>query len=86
MCWVQTGLLSLVSFLIFAVWFLKRGFGYYRNCELKTVKERLGFGCYLGCVGYLVCGFLSDYTLYTTPVFFVFAGIALAASSRTEKP
>lgn len=86
MCWVQTGLLSLVSFLIFAVWFLKRGFGYYRNCELKTVKERLGFGCYLGCVGYLVCGFFSDYTLYTTPVFFLFAGIALAASSRTENP
>lgn len=84
MCFVQTGFLSLVSFLVFAVCFLKRGFGYYRNCELKTIKERLGFGCYLGCAGYLVCGIFSDYTLYTTPVFFIFAGIALAASSQRK--
>lgn len=81
MRWVQTGFLSLAALLVFYGIFLKKCFAYYRKCPLDTMGQRLGFGCFLGCVGYLVCSFFSDGMLYTTPVFFVFAGIALAAGS-----
>lgn len=79
MRWVQTGLLSLLSLLVFYLLFLRKCFGYYRNKQLTTMQDKLGFACFLGCVGYLVCCFFSDSTLYTTPVFYVFAGIALSA-------
>lgn len=81
MRWVQTGFLSLLALLIFYGIFLKKCFTYYRKCRLDTMQERLGFGCFLGCVGYLVCSFFSDGMLYTTPIFYVFAGIALAAGT-----
>lgn len=81
-CWVQTGFLSLVALLVFYVLFFRQTVPYYRNCELFTVKNRLGLGCFLGCAGYLVCCFFNDGTLYTTPVFYVFLGIALAACCR----
>lgn len=80
MQWVQTGLVSLLALLVFYGMFLKKCFSYYKKCSLETMQDKLGFGCFLGCVGYLVCSLFSDYTLYTTPVFYVFAGIALAAA------
>ena len=79
MRWVQTGIMSVLALVVFYVWFLKRGFVFYRKCTLVSVREKLGFGCFLGCIGYLICSLFSDSTLYTTPVFYVFAGIALAA-------
>lgn len=79
MRWVQTGLLSLLALLVFYVLFLKKCYSHYRGCTLETTRDKLGFGCFLGCVGYLVCCFFSDSTLYTTPVFYVFVGIALAS-------
>lgn len=81
MRWVQTGFLSLLALLVFYVLFLRKCYLHYRGCALETTRDKLGFGCFLGCVGYLVCCFFSDSTLYTTPVFYVFAGIALAAAS-----
>lgn len=77
--WVQTGLVSLLALLVFYGWFLLKCFSYYRTCPLETRKHRLGFGCFLACIAYLVCCLFSDSTLYTTPVFYIFAGIALSA-------
>ena len=77
--WVQTGLLSPLALLVFYVLFFRKTIPYYRNCEFTGVKNKLGFGGFLGCVGYLVCCMFSDSTLYTTPAFYVFLGIALAA-------
>lgn len=81
--WVQTGLLSLLALLIFYLWFFKHCFSFYKNCDLHTKKQQLGFGCFLACICYLTCCFFSDSSLYTTPTFYIFAGIALA-SSTTE--
>lgn len=82
MRWVQTGLCSLIALLVFYFLFLKKCWKYYRICEMTTTQSRLGFACFLGCVAYMVCGLFSDSTLYTTPVFYVFLGIALAATDE----
>ncbi len=78
MRWVQTGLVSLLALLAFYGLFLWKGFRFYRRCTLDSMRQKLGFGCFLGCVGYLTCCLFNDSTLYTTPVFYVFVGIALA--------
>lgn len=88
--WVQTGAVSLIAFLVFCVIFLRRcGMGYRKaDAEIRTsLPYRMGVGCFLSCIGYLVCGFFNDSTLYTTPVFYGFAGIALAgvALDRTDE-
>ncbi len=80
--WVQTGLASLLSLLVFYALFLKRCFTYYRSCPLGSAREKLGFGCFLACVCYLVCCLFCDSSLFTTPVFYVFAGVALAAARQ----
>ena len=49
------------------------------------MKTRLGLGCYLGCICYMAGSLFNDSTLYTTPVFWIFAGIALASAYEEEK-
>jgi len=85
MHWVQTGLLSLICLLVFYATFLKKCFVFYRQDAICTESSKLGFGCFLGCVGYLVCCCFSDSTLYTTPTFYIFIGLALAATQNTNK-
>ncbi len=79
MKWVQTGLVALIALLVFYGSFVVKCFGYFRKEEIKTVKEKVGFGCFLGCLAYMVCSLFSDSTIYTSPIFYVFAGMALSA-------
>lgn len=85
MRWVQTGLLSLVCLLVFYGCFMKKCFHFYKQDAMDTTSGKLGFGCFLGCIGYLACCCFSDSTLYTTPTFYVFIGLALAAADKTNR-
>lgn len=80
MRWVQTGFLSLVCLLIFYGLFFKKCLPYYKRSSLESTDSKLGLGCMLGCIGYLVCCFFSDSVIYTTPIFYVFMGLSLAAA------
>lgn len=83
MKWVQTGLCSVMALLAFYVVFLKVCGGWYRkHCVDTDIKAMLGFGCFLGCIAYMVCGFFSDSTLYTTPLFAVFLGLTLSVCTK----
>ena len=46
---------------------------------------RLGAGCFLACISYMIAGFFNDSNLQTAPVFWVFAGIVLSSYSQVEK-
>jgi O-antigen ligase len=86
MKWVQTGLLSVAALLAFYFLLLKKGFTYFGDgAWMCSAKNLLALGCLLGCVAYMVCGLFSDSTLYTSPVFYVFAGIVLSVSVSREK-
>ena len=84
MRWVQTGLVSLISILVFYVLFFVKCFRHYSRCSMNRLDEKLGFGCFLGCNAYMVCSIFSDSTLYTTPIFYIFIGIALSVIYRKE--
>jgi O-antigen ligase len=86
MKWVQTGLLSVAALLAFYFLLLKKGFAYFGDgAWMCSTKNLLALGCLLGCVAYMVCGLFSDSTLYTSPVFYVFAGIVLSVAVSREK-
>ena len=59
----------------------KGGIFFKREGWEHSTKNIVAFGCLLGCVAYMVCGLFSDSTLYTSPVFYVFAGIVLSATN-----
>lgn len=85
MQWVQNGFLALVAMIAFYVLLLKKCGTFYYKRELSDIKTRLGLGCYLGCICYMAGSLFNDSTLYTTPVFWIFAGIALGSAYEVEK-
>lgn len=85
MKWIQTGLLSLICLLIFYGCFVKKCISFYKQNVIQTTADKLGFGCFLGCIGYLACSLFNDSTLCTTPTFYVFIGLALATVAEQER-
>lgn len=76
--WVQTGLVSVVCIVIFYISLIRKGYMLYQQKETFTdVQSRMGYGCYLACMVYMTANLFNDSNLQTSPVFWVFCGIAL---------
>lgn len=78
--WVQTGMISVVCILVFYICFIQKGAKIYFNQNMEDMRFRIGFGCYLACISYMFANLFNDSTLQTSPLFWVFAGIALSSS------
>lgn len=85
MQWIQNGFLGFAGMLTFYILFTIKCWKYYSNVTLDSIKKRLGTGCFIACICYMVSSLFNDSTLFTTPVFWVFAGISLATTTEGEK-
>lgn len=79
---VQTGGISVVCLIVFLVFYIRKCHRVYRTQKWESKELQMGAGCYLGSISYLVCCIFYDGGLYTTPLFCIFCGIALAAAER----
>ncbi len=92
--WVQTGGLSVVCLMAFYFFIIKKGWRMYgRKKEPHAISrnasdfsDRLGLGCYLGCLCFMASSLTNDSTLQTAPIFWVFTGIFLSVSARNAIP
>lgn len=81
--WVQTGMISVLCVAVFYICFLWYAGSSYRKLKgLKSWQTRLGYGCYLASAGYMLASLVNDSTIQTTPLFYVFVGIALAGCMK----
>lgn len=83
--WIQNGFIGFVGMFIFYILFIIKCGKYYCGITLDNIKNRLGAGCFIACICYMVSSLFNDSTLFTTPTFWVFAGIALAASANAKE-
>lgn len=82
---IHTGVISLLALLVFYLVYLIKSFAIYKNNDLSTLKARMGLGCMLGTVCYMVCGFFNDSSIQTTPLFVILLGIGLDINCHLEK-
>lgn len=74
---VQTGLLSLVAFLVFyGMYFISSIKLYFKN-KFNTYMSQLGVGIFLGTIGYMVSGITNDSTITVAPIFWCLIGIGM---------
>ncbi len=78
--WIQTGLISVICMVVFYAIVLLNGGKTYINATIDTISSRVGFGCFLACISYMVASLVNDSTIQTAPLFWVFAGIVLAGA------
>lgn len=71
---LQNGVLALIVIGILLGVYLKNGWKSYSQKESYSEQERIGLACFLGSVGYLICGFTFASSVCTTPIFVVLVG------------
>lgn len=85
--WVHTGLISVIAMVIFYGIVIYKGGKYYLFSKENQVfdwKYRLGLGCYLACISYMIAGLFNDSTIQTAPLFWIFMGLTLASCDKNE--
>lgn len=79
---VQTGIPSLIAFLMLCFWYIGQSFRLYWKREFESYYEQVGVGIVLAVIGYLIAGISNDSTVCVAPVFWVLLGIGFAINKK----
>lgn len=81
---IQTGLPSLLAFLVFYFIYFIKSVKLYLTSEFKTRQELIGFGIFLGTLGYLIVGLINDSSITVAPFFWLLLGIGYAINQMNS--
>ncbi len=73
----QTGIPSLLCFLIFVGIYLRKSWKLYYGKTNYSEIEKIGAGIFLGVTGYMVCGLTFASSVCTTPIFWLLLGTGM---------
>ena len=79
---VQTGILSLICFLVFYLWYFISSLRLYFKQKLTTPLAAVGFAILLGTMGYMVSGLANDSTITISPLYWGLMGIGIGINHR----
>lgn len=82
---LENGLLALLAFLAFYVWYLISSFKLYRKVKSFTFSSMLGLGIMLGTFDYMIIAVANDSNVNTAPVFWVLLGLGIAINEMVKK-
>lgn len=77
MC-IQTGVISMVAFLVFYGIYFVDSCKKYCFCKYESMEEKVGFALFLCTIGFMAAGLANDSLIVVTPVFYVLLGTGLA--------
>lgn len=76
--WIENGLIATVCLFGFYIWYFIRSVRIYRCCNMKESFSRIGFGIFVGTIGYVAAGIANDSNICTAPVFWVLMGLGMS--------
>lgn len=79
---VQTGVLSLICFLVFYLWYFISSLRLYFKQRLTTPLAAVGFAILLGTMGYMISGLANDSTITIAPLYWGLMGIGIGINHR----
>lgn len=88
---IQTGMVSLLAFLTFAIWYLIASVKLYGKQFLGEKKqgyfpeELLGLGIFAGVFGYLITGFVNDSIIGVAQIFWCMIGLGFAMNHKVKE-
>ena len=82
---VQTGVLSLICFLVFYLWYFISSVRIYFKQRLDSLPVIMGFAILLGTMGYMISGLANDSTVTVSPLFWALMGVGIGINCRIKK-
>ncbi len=80
----QTGIPSLIAFLVFFGWYLIRSLKLYWKQSYDSYLSKIGLAVMVSVLGYLLLGLTNDSSVVISPVFFVLTGMGLGINRHLE--
>ena len=77
---INTGVISLISFLALMLIYLFTGFKLYIKATFSTLEEKVGSACLLAIIGYLAAGLFNDNITSVSPLFWMILGIGISVN------
>lgn len=81
---VQTGVLSLICFIVFYAWYFISSLRIYFKQRLDNPLAITGFSIMLGTLGYMISGIANDSTITIAPLYWAMMGIGIAINHRIK--
>jgi hypothetical protein len=81
---IQTGLLSLIAFLIFYVMYFISSTSLYIKGRFNNYYSQVGVAIFLGTLSYMITGFANDSNIATAPLFWTFIGIGISMNKKAK--
>ncbi len=82
---VQTGIPSLIAFLVFYGWYLIRSFRLYWKLQYDSYMAKMGVAVMVSVIGYLILGLTNDSCVAVSPIFFVLTGLGLGINRHLQQ-
>ncbi|QNU66809.1 O-antigen ligase family protein [Ruminiclostridium herbifermentans] len=83
---INTGVVSLIAFLVFVVWYIVQSFRlYFRPKDSDNFYYMAGIACLLSVIGFLVCGLGNDSNINVSPIFWILIGMGIACNRLYSK-
>lgn len=79
---VQTGTLSLITFLVFLIMYIVGCCRRYFFKKFTRTEEWFGFALFLAVVGFMAVGFANDSLIVVSPMFYVLFGTGIAVNHK----
>lgn len=79
---VQTGVLSLICFLVFYLWYFISGLRLYFRQRFDSLLTVTGFSIMIGTMGYMISGLANDSTITVAPLYWAMLGIGIGINHR----
>jgi hypothetical protein len=83
--WAQTGLISLIAFMVFYLWYFFTSVKIYFFEKYEDFRSVVGVIAFIGSVGYMVAALANDSTIAVSPVFWVILGMGIAINASIKK-
>lgn len=79
---VQSGVLSLICFLVFYAWYFFSSLRIYFKQKLDNPLSIIGFAIMLGTLGYMVSGLANDSTITVAPLYWALLGMGIGINHK----
>jgi hypothetical protein len=81
---VQTGIISLICFLVFYLWYFFSSLRLYWKRPIKGICAVTGFAIMLGTAGYMISGLANDSTVTISPLYWALVGAGIGLNQRVR--
>lgn len=81
---VQTGLLSLLAYLVFYGMYFISSVRLYIKGHFKSYYAKVGLAIFIGTLSYMISSITNDSSITTAPIFWVFMGIGISMNYKAK--